>query len=829
LVEIPNRADLMPVKNAAKRLLATVSVAGLFAFAPFFSFTHSFSSIPAVQAQVLETGLLGGGEAISEEEQLLLESDDLTFDTDRDLVIATGNVQIAYGRTTLVADRVEYNQQSGRVIAFGNVEILEPNGNRIFANEIDVTDDFSDGFISALNIETADNTRIAAESADRRDGTVTSFNNGVYTACKQCEENPDKPPFWQIRAEKVTIDDDKKTVEYEDATFEFFGKPVARLSHFSHADPAIKRKSGFLIPETTGTDELGFGFKQAYFFNLAPNYDLTVAGAYYTEQGFLGEAEWRHRTTNGEYNIRYAGIDQQRPQGFDANTVDSLETDRHAVSTQGLFDINDRWQLGWKALFQTDDNFARTYELNGFDAQDITNEIFLTGVGEKNYFDLRAQDFLVQSNVLDELTNPAFFPGNQSATDQQATVLPLLDYNAVSGEEFDSGQISFDLNITSLHRDAPQISNFDSALTTAPNERFTGLEGTSTRASAFLEWKGSSISDGGLVSTLALNVQGDAIRQDTDNLNSAGNPLLVNESIFRVLPAASLEIRYPLIAQAGDASHIFEPIAQIIVRTDEEEIGRFANEDAQSLVFDTSNLFAQNKFSGYDRVEGGTRANIGFRYSASFNTGETIDIVAGQSFHLDGVNSFAATNDLTNVGQESGLETDRSDYVASIQYDNGGGFSIGTGVRLDEEDLGLRRAEVSGRVIDKDFTFIGTYTFTEAQPNYRNTVLNSAAPLPPRDRHEASGSASLRLDENWRTFGSAAYDIVENAFSSYGGGIAYSDDCFSFSVGYTNLNPSSTSAANEHQFNFAIGLRTIGGFTHSFDFGGQEGNTILNR
>ncbi len=838
---MPNRADLMPVENVAKRLLATVSVAGLFVFAPNLPVIDAVSAVSNARAQVVETGLFGDGDSISEEEQLLLESDDLTFDTDRNLVIATGNVQIAYGRTTLVADRVEYNQQSGRVIAFGNVEILEPNGNRIFANEIDVTDDFSDGFISALNIETADNTRIAAESADRRGGTVTSFNNGVYTACKACEENPDKPPFWQIRAKKVTIDDDKRTIEYEDATFEFFGRPVVRLSHFSHADPAIKRKSGFLTPDFGGSGDLGFGYKQGYFFNLAPNYDLTVSGTYYAEQGFLGEAEWRHRTTNGEYSIRYAGIDQQRPENFvrdnGVDTVDSTEDDRHAITTRGLFNINERWKVGWNALLQTDENFARTYEIDGFTGRDITNQIYLRGIGEKNYFDLSAQDYLVQTDNLDELGNVLFFAGDQTASDQQATVLPLLDYNAVSGEEFDGGQISLDVNITSIDRDASQISNFDGTLgPPADNERFTGLEGNTTRASAFLEWKGSAITDGGLVSTLAVNVQADAIRQDINVLannqfreafpeellvtNPDGSPLFQEQSIYRIMPAASLEIRYPLIAQTENASHIFEPIAQIIVRPDEDDIGQFANEDAQSLVFDASNLFEQNKFSGFDRVEGGTRANVGFRYSASFLSGASLDIVAGQSFHLDGENSFAATNDLVNVGQESGLETDRSDYVASIQLDNGEGVTVGAGVRLNEADLGLNRAEVSTRVISKGFTFIGAYAFTEAQPNYLDSV--SILRDDPRDRHEVSGSASLRLDENWRAFGSARYDIVDHEFSSWGGGLAYSDDCFSFTASYRNLNPDFTGAANEHRFSFSVGLRTVGGFNRSFDFGGDD-------
>lgn len=792
----PEQRNVLVTKRNIRVLLATCAAASVLAFIPA-------KTTPAFAQQIEATQIFDENTAPGEQEQLLLESDQLTFDNDRSVVVATGNVQIAFGRSTLVADRVEYNQQSGRLVATGNVEILEPNGNRIFAQEIDITDDFKDGFVSALNIQTADNTRIAAESAERRDGEVTTFNNGVYTACQACKENPQKPPFWSIRAAKVVVNNAKKTIEYEEPTFEFFGKPVLKLSHFSHADPAIKRKSGFLIPRIRDNEQLGISYRQGYFFNLAPNYDLTVHGTYYSNQGFLGEAEWRHRTENGEYSIKYAGIDQQGNEFFTPGTVDAIEEDRHAIITKGLFDINSRWKLGWDALFQSDANFARTYNLDDKDVNDVTNEIYLVGIGEKNYFDLRAQDFLVQSTSVDVL-NDASFPGDQSQTDQQATALPLLDYNAVSGEEFGNGQISFDLNFASISRDAPQISNFNS---TTGDERFTGISGNTTRASAELEWKASSISSGGLVSTASLSVRGDAIYQDTDNLVNVGNPLLNNESIYRVMPAGMFEIRYPMIAQTETASHIFEPIAQIVVRPDERNIGEFANEDAQSLVFDTTNLFERDKFSGYDRVEGGTRANIGFRYSASFIEGGSIDIVAGQSFHLAGRNSFAATNDIVNVGQESGLETDRSDYVASLRLNDETGFSTGISVRLDEEDLDLNRSEVDVTLSKTDYSLSASYTFTEAQPNYRFD----------RDRHEITGRGSLRLDENWRVFGSASYDIEANDLYQQSIGIGYDNDCFSFAISYSENDNRVTGESTGRTIGFSLGLRTIGGFERDFD------------
>lgn len=804
----PERRIELINKRNTRVLLATCAAASLLAFSPInIDSTLNISLSTASAQEIQTTQIFDENTAPSAEEQLLLESDQLTFDNDRSVVVATGNVQIAFGESTLVADRVEYNQQSGRLIATGNVEILEPSGNRIFAQQIDITDDFKDGFVSALNIETADNTRIAAESAERRDGEITTFNNGVYTACKACEENPQKPPFWSIRASKVVVNNSKKTIEYEEPTFEFFGKPVLKLSHFSHADPAIKRKSGFLIPRVRNNDELGFSYRQGYFFNLAPNYDLTLFGTYYSRQGFLGEAEWRQRTDNGEYSITYAGIDQQEPEAFTLGTVDAVEDDRHALITRGLFDINSRWQVGWDALFQTDENFARTYDIANKDDNDITNEIFLVGIGEKNYFDLRAQDFLVQSSRVDELTDP-FFIGNQSATDQQATVLPLLDYNTVSGEQYEYGQIAFDLNVASVSRDAAQISNFDADTAIQDNERYTGISGQTTRASAELEWKASTISSGGLVSTASLSVRGDAIYQDTDDLNTVANPLLNNDSIYRVMPAGAFEIRYPMIAQTETASHIFEPIAQIIARPSERNIGEFANEDAQSLVFDTTNLFERDKFSGYDRVEGGTRANIGFRYSASFIEGGNLDIVAGQSFHLGGDNSFAATNDLTNVGQESGLETDSSDIVASMRISDGAGVSAGVAIRLDEEDLDLNRSQVDLTVSQPNYSFRTSYTYTEAQPNYRFD----------QERHEITGSGSLRLDENWRVFGSASYDIESEEVFSHSIGVGYDNDCFSFSVSYIDNDNRFTGENTGSTLGVSLGLRTIGGFERDFDF-----------
>ena len=168
---------------------------------------------------------------------MLLEADTLIYDNDNDIVTAVGSVQIDYGGNRLVAERVVYNRKTGRLLASGNVEIVDSSGTKIYSDEIDVTDDFANGFVNALRVETIDKTYFAAESAERSAGTATTFNNGVYTACEPCEEKPDRAPIWRIKAQKIIWNGKEKTVRFEHSRFEFFGMPIAYFPVVRSARP----------------------------------------------------------------------------------------------------------------------------------------------------------------------------------------------------------------------------------------------------------------------------------------------------------------------------------------------------------------------------------------------------------------------------------------------------------------------------------------------------------------------------------------------------------------------------------------------------------------
>ena len=162
------------------------------------------------------------------------------------------------------------------------------------------------------------------------------------------------------------------------------------------------------------------------------------------------------------------------------------------------------------------------------------------------------------------------------------------------------------------------------------------------------------------------------------------------------MPAVGLEYRYPFISVQPWGTQTIEPIAQLIVRPNESQIGKMPNEDAQSLIFDDSNLFSVNKFSGWDRIEGGTRLNAGVQYTAQFNRGGFVNVLFGQSYQLFGQNSFAVP-DAVNTGLNSGLETSRSDYVARVAYQPDNIYAFISRFLLDENSFQVRRVEVEGR------------------------------------------------------------------------------------------------------------------------------------
>ena len=771
---------------------------------------------------------------------MLLEADQVVYDRDRDTVTAIGNVHIYYKGNTLTANRVTYVRKDKRALADGDARLTEPGGNVVSATHLDITEGFGEGFAQSLRVDSVERARFAAESARRTEGNVTVFEKGVYSACQTCVDEPEKPPFWQIKAARIIHNQQEKTVYYEDARLELMGVPIAYVPYFMHPDPSVKRKTGFLSPGFVASSKLGFGYQQPFFWAPTQDWDVTLSPALLSRQGFFGDAEVRHAFEAGRVSLRAMGIQQQNPSAF-AGTSGERRA-RGAVVTKGEFDINEHWKWGWDATLITDRRFLTDYKIVPSTQTEVVSTFYLQGQGEKNWFDARTYKFsvLTDDNRFDRVGRILPNGVGTKLQQKQAVVHPVIDYNAVFGDPVLGGELSGDYNMVSLSRNA---TDKDVA------GRIWGLSGYYTRLTGQLGWRREIIDDYGQIFQPFARVRGDVFFDKNTDKNVAG--FVSDGAAGRFTPTAGLEYRYPWLATSSAGAHVIEPIVQVVARPNETYVGRLPNEDAQSLVFDTTTLFQADKFSGYDRAEGGTRANVGLGYTFTPLTGGSVSTMFGRSYLIAGQNSFAAPNLTTLLNQNaaggsvpltgygSGLESRQSDYVGRVSVDTNRGVIVGAQGRFDTDTFRVNRAEVSATGVSGPVTASVTYSYLKT-PKYVYDLIDRQYTVGSNDwtiarqwvkpeRQEVQTAMNLRLADNWRLFGAVRYDLRGNFVAGDSVGLGYDNDSFSASLALQE----SSNLALDKSGNVLVGARTVFDRTLYFRFGlrtlgdGQVSNSLL--
>jgi len=830
------------------------------------------STLPAfAQSTAGRTGSAPSGRTA----RLFVEAAELRYDSDRNVVSAEGNARVYYKDRVLEADRVVYDRNSGRVYAEGHAKLTNGDGTVLHGERFDLTDDFRDGFIESLRADTPPKpyvnlphgpfpgsqfsfagamtgtykTYFSAPRAERIAGDTTVFEKGTYTACEPCKDNPDKPPLWRVRAKRIIHKNDEKMIYYEDASLEFLGIPLAYVPFFSAPDPSVKRKSGILSPYLAYSNWLGAGIGIPIYWALAPDYDVTFTPTYYSQQGFFGKAEWRQRFESGEYYIRATGIAEQNPAVFPRSPYGSGDQSlRGSFESKGQSYFADQWKFGWEFTLLSDKWYLNDYRIpsqtrswNYF--SETTSQIYLTGQGQRGFFDLRGYHFM-------GLSSHDFQP-------QQPLAHPVWDYNKTfdidPAESFGiGGQAELDFNLTSLSASSASFEAIgrpvlDSAFglynictNYVPGQvtgacLLRGVGGDYTRATVEASWKRKYIDPIGEVFTpfAFARLNGEWIDINTTRVytfaSAFGSSTYFNRSQLDFVgnkdasffgafnPGIGIDYRYPFLAKASFASMVFEPIGQIILRPS-QQIGAnsLVNLDAQSLVFDDSTLFNWNKYSGYDRFETGTRANYGAQLTSNFDGGGYINLIAGQSYQLAGTNSYA-TPDAANVGLSSGLDTRRSDYVGAVTIAPNSIFSFVAKSRFDVNSMAARRVDLLATYNIGRLTGSVQFANYEAQPVIGYDVR----------REGLAFSSRYGFTDNYYAHGSILFDMSRHlyppamigfskpgpfAVAAFGVGGGYQDECTSFSVNYSSIfqDYGSGSLVRNQTVLLQLQLRTLG-------------------
>ena len=691
-------------------------------------------------------------------------ADKLLYDGKSEVATATGTVRLTYGPYVLTATKVVYNMKSGTFSANGSIMLREPNGNVIEADSAELKDTFREGFAHHVRALLTNDVTITADYARRYENGITIYEHASYTACVDCVSEGGTPA-WQIVAREAKHDLNTRTIYYRDARMEFGGVPVFWTPYLAYPDPGVKRRTGFLLPSFY-SGHAGAGVTTPFFWDIAPNMDLTFSPMWTTQQGVLADVEWRHRLASGIYSARVYGIYELNPD----DNVSVSRAWRTAGRTIGEFEINDDWTWGWDATAVSDRDFLSDYDIDVRDM--LASSIYTTGLSDRNY--TKAQ--IIGWQTMSDSDNPETMP----------VALPFITGDYTIEPEVFGGELSFRVNAYSLQRQE-SVDEPDLALELGTHQ---------THAMASAEWRRQMISGGGLIMTPFAQFRSDAFF--SQNVPDTANE---EEPDLYLTPTAGFDMRMPFIANHGSVQSVLTPVFQMIAAPSEQRDDDNANEDAITLNFDSTSLFLSDRFTGYDRREGGVRANAGINYTLLGDNGTFIRASLGESFHIAGENSFL---------EGSGLDGTSSDLVGAIALQVNEYATLGYQARVEED---LSRVNVQEATLGLTFDqFSGSLSYADiaAAANYGR----------PDDARQIWADGTYHIDEVWSIFGGARYDLEESRVMEQSIGAAFECDCMKAEIEYSMSRDDDLGDGDDgtdHRLELGIELRTIGAITGGFN------------
>lgn len=645
-----------------------------------------------------------------------MEADKIAYDNSNAIVVAKGNVEVMRGERILLADTIYYYQSQDVVRAAGNVSLMQPDGNVLFAENVELEDAFKRGVIKQFRARMADNSAFAAAEARRISDTEIQLSKAVYSPCKIC--SADDTPLWQIKSDKVTIDDKEQTVIYRDATFEVEGVPIAYTPYFRHPTPDADRKSGLLMPEYGQSTNLGASIQVPYYWNIAPDKDATITPWWTSKEGLVVLGEYRQITDTGYFNFEGSGTVTDKRDDSTGDIVAGSEFRGH-IFAQGKDRLSEHWDWGFDINRASDDTYLRRYRFGFFDT--LISRAYTERIEGRNYAVVEGLAFQGLEEQDDSDREPIVLP-------QAALHLESEPIAAAGG-----GRASLDMNAMSLTRD---------------------LGANTRRLITQAAYNIPHVTEGGHVFEGEVGARVDVYNQSDLQVN-ATEEFSGTES--RVVPHASLSWRYPLLTQVGSASLVVEPMAQVIASTRGHNSNNISNEDSQTPEFSDLNLYDLNRYAGLDRIEEGSRAVVGVNAHMNLNDGREISGMIGQNFQIDGNNPFPLSNEPAR---------DFSDVVGRIGYQDRI-YNLDYRYRYDTDDAELRRSEVRALANYKR----GSLSIDHLR--IQDDVVLS-------DRNEITGAASARLTDDFSLSAFGRRDLLSNDMIIAGAGAIINYDCVTF-------------------------------------------------
>jgi LPS-assembly protein len=698
------------------------------------------------------------------EDQIGFAADALTYDSNSELVTANGNVQLLREGNRLRADQVVWNRTTGKVEAQGNVSVTDPEGNIAYGDRFDITDTLKDGAVDNMLLVLQSGGRLAAVQGTSVNGVYT-LHRASYTGCSvEDSEGCPKEPTWQINAVKVIYNPNTQRVSYKNATVELFGLPLIPLPGLSHP-VGEGGGSGLLVPNI-GYDRVnGLELALPYYMQIAPNRDMTITPHVYSDALPMAQAQYRHLWDRGAYQITgYVTYGSRRSA---TNPTGSAEKDfRGYFDASGGMQLSPEWSVAGSIRAASDRTFLRRYDISRDDR--LRSTLSAQRIGENSYFSIAG--WAVQT----------LRTGDSQG--QTPIALPVIDYRLRMTDPLLGGRIQLQANSLAITRTDGQDTQ---------------------RAFAGFEWNLRTLTGMGQEVTFTTYLRGDIYHSSDNALTSTPSYRGNDGWQTRGIAAAAVDMRWPFMGEAFGGTQRITPRIQMVAAPKLANLS-LPNEDARAIDLEDSNLFALNRFAGYDRFEDSSRVTYGLEYGLALPD-FSLEAVIGQSYRL---NSRPAI-----LPEGTGLTDRLSDIVGRTTVRYKDFIALTHRYRIDKDSAAIRRNEIDATVGSRK---------TYAMVGYLRLDRNAAAILEDlRDREELRLGGRVQFARFWSVFGSTVIDLTgrkEDPLSIADGyepvrhrlGIAYEDDCLTLGLTWRRDYQTTGDARQGNSFMLRLAFRNIG-------------------
>ena len=708
----------------------------------------------AAHAQVSEPGPPVAAPA-EPQPMVEFEADTLSYDETIDVITATGNVRVRRDGQVLTADTVVYDRRAGTVTASGNVLADGGDGSRAVADNFQLNETLRDGVVENVLVILSDGSRLAARDGNRESG-LSTLNRAVYSPCAVTDDaGCPREPVWQLKAVKVVHDPARGRIFYTGARLEMFGVPVVALPRLSHPDGFEKNQSGLLSPDVRISRELGGELRIPYFWSIAPDRDLTVTGHVYTNVVPMVEAEYRQLFEGGPISLSVLGT-HAKGQAQDPLTGNIVETGarlRGAIDARGQIEHGGGWRSSFSSRLTNDDNFLGRYQIS-LDSR-LRSTYALERFEPNRYFAVRGWAFQDLTSGSDDSRVPF--------------ALPLVDFLWRLPEAPLGGSVLVEANSLGLYRRDGQ---------------------SMARALASAQWTRNILTPAGQRVTFTGLLRGDVYNASDTSMADVSFYAGRDGWSARFIPLAAVDVEWPFAGPFLGGTQTLSPRVQFVgsTSTANEDI---PNEDSRAVDLEESNLFALNRFPGYD---------VDWRWT---KPGIAVQAQLGQSYRLD--------DNVDLFPEGTGLAGRVSDIVGRASVRVGRYVEVTQRLRLDKDSLANRRNETDVAIGSRrTFLSVGYLKYN------RNIALED---LP--DHEEVRAGARVAFGRYWAIFGSTVVDLTstaEDPLTSNDGwqpirarlGVSYTDECFNFGVTWKRNYIDNPNARRGNTILFTLALRNLG-------------------